>query len=110
MFTTQRLLLRQRYGLHAILVHSIVCTSTNPCVATDTWWSSDPIPFGWFAYHDYPGTFVYVIAAWTTTCPPPCNCPNTPGTAQAPISLASGYTFVEQVDVKISGLGGGLRR
>lgn len=82
--------------------------TTNPCLASTTWWFPDPIPPGWFDYHAYPGTYVYVIATMTAACPPPCNCPKAPSTSGYPISMASGDTFIEEVDIKIPSLGGGL--
>jgi YD repeat-containing protein len=96
--------------------------TTNPCLAKSTWWWPDPIPPGWFYYLTYPGTFVYVIAAMTSGCTPPASSPCTPPggspsgppgsrsspTCTKPISLASGDTFIKQVDVKVPGLGGGL--
>ena len=55
-----------------------------------------------------PGTYTYLIWAWKATCPPvdpPCpHCP----TAGSPISLATGNTYIEQKDIRIPGLGGGL--
>src|SRR5438552_9256337 len=55
------------------------------------------------------------IWAWNATCPPPppCPCSFSPGgppayTAGSPISLATGNTYIEQKDVRIPGLTGGL--
>src|SRR5271166_1407953 len=82
--------------------------TTNPCMATQTWWWPDPVPFGWFYANSYPGTYVYLIGTMTPSCTPPCNCPPSAGTAHKPISLASGDTYIEQTDVRIPGLGGGI--
>ncbi|PYU79254.1 MAG: hypothetical protein DMG50_24465 [Acidobacteria bacterium] len=89
---------------------------SNPCLATTTWWYPDPIPAGWSYYGPYPGTYAYVIWAWKATCPPidpPCPCSGAAGgppplTAGSPISLATGNTFIEQKDIRIPGLAGGL--
>ena len=42
----------------------------------------------------------------TIYCPPPCDCPK--ATAGHPIDLATGDTFIEETDVRIPGLAGGL--
>jgi YD repeat-containing protein len=73
-----------------------------------TWWTPDPIPTGWFYYAPYPGTFVYLIASYTAGCPPIAWCPTCQAPAGAPISLTNGNTYIQESDVKIPGLGGGL--
>ena len=79
------------------------------CTALQTRWAEDgPVPFGWFVYSSYPGTFAYVIA--TMLCGPQSDCHCSAGQAARPISLATGETFIEQRDVNIPGLGGGLSR
>jgi YD repeat-containing protein len=74
------------------------------CMETQSWYFPDPLPFGWYVFQAYPGTYAYLIAA--NTCPPaaPCHC----NTAGQPIALATGETFIDQVDIRIPGLGGGL--
>jgi len=79
--------------------------TSDPCLATTTWWFPLQIPPGWFYYSSYPGTYTYVIAAWKCPVDPPCPCPKTAG---QPISLATGNTYIEQKDIRISGLAGGL--
>jgi YD repeat-containing protein len=82
----------------------------NPCLRTTTWWTGDSIPPGWFPYSAYPGTYVYVIAAYK--CPPPPECPCSssvsPPMGSKPVIIATGDTFIEETDVAIPGLGGGL--
>jgi len=89
--------------------------SNNSCLAITTWWFPLSIPTGWSYYGEYPGTYTYLIWAWNATCPPPppCPCSFSPGgppayTAGSPISLATGNTYIEQKDVRIPGLTGGL--
>jgi YD repeat-containing protein len=82
--------------------------NANPCVVTALWYFPDPVPFGWYFYGPGQGPYSYVIATQTTGCHPPCNCPGSAGTAQSPVSLASGDTYIKQVDVTLPGLGGGL--
>lgn len=89
--------------------------SYNGCLQTQVWYFPDPIPTGWYYYGPYPGTYAYVIAAWSYTCAPPDPgpgpakepCPHCPS-AGKPISLSTGTTYIEQADVKIPGLGSGL--
>lgn len=84
---------------------------SSSCLGTTTWWFPLQIPVGWFYYGPYPGTYTYVIAVWLATCPPLAapieTCPRCPKAA-SPISLATGNTYIEQMDVKIPGLSGGL--
>src|ERR1700674_5514521 len=90
--------------------------SNNSCLAITTWWFPLAIPSGWSYYGSYPGTYTYTIWAWKATCPPvdpPCPCSVAAGgppllTAGNPISLATGNTFIEQKDIRIPGLAGGL--
>ena len=79
----------------------------NNCLATTTWWWGDTRPPGWFIYSGYPGTFVYVIAAYKAECPakPENQCGPT---ASHPVYLCTGDTYIEETDVAIPGLGGGL--
>jgi len=94
---------------------SPAAAQSNPCLTWQTWWPSldGPLPIGWFFFSLYPGTYAISIAANRASCSPADAAPETracPECALAghPISLASGNTFIEQMDVKIPGLGGGL--
>ncbi len=84
---------------------------SNPCLATTVWFYPLAIPTGWAYYGPYPGTYAYLIWAWKATCPPQGGgrepkpkCPH----CGKPISLATGNTYIEQTDVKIPGISGGL--
>jgi YD repeat-containing protein len=101
---------------------------SNSCLNTTTWWivPDGPLPIGWFVYSSYPGTFAILIASWKSSCPPAdappegctgggCSGGGSPGsppagnpTAGRPINLATGNTYIQQTDVKIPGLSGGL--
>jgi YD repeat-containing protein len=84
--------------------------SVDPCIQKILWYFPDPIPFGWSIAGPGQGNYSYMIGAWAciprkgppgetqSKCP---NCAN-------PISLSTGNTYIEQVDLKIPGLGGGL--
>jgi YD repeat-containing protein len=95
--------------------HLPALAQLGPCQASQTWWQilDGPIPLGWYFYSLYPGTFAILIAAQKAGCPPPDAAPETRAcpdcaTAGHPISLATGNTFIEQTDVKVPGLAGGL--
>lgn len=74
------------------------------CMKTMVWYFPDPMPFGYFFVSYDGGTYAYTIGAMTCPPKPQCHC-NTGG---KPIAFATGETFIEQTDVKIPGLGGGL--
>jgi YD repeat-containing protein len=76
----------------------------NNCYATQTLWSIDPMPYGWFFFSAYPGTFAYLAAAMKCPPKPPCHCTD----GGSPISLSTGETFITQTDIRIPGLAGGL--
>jgi YD repeat-containing protein len=77
-----------------------------------SWWPGvDPVPLGWFVCGPYPGTFVAEICVHTarTDCFPPPECPKCPkNEGGSPIIFATGDTYIEENDVSLPGLGGGL--
>jgi len=81
------------------------------CFMPTIWYWPDPIPVGYFVWSPYgQGPYSYYIAAVLAACAPPVpeprsQCPN----CSKPISLASGNTFIEESDVSLPGLGGGLK-
>jgi YD repeat-containing protein len=79
----------------------------NRCVSGMLWYFPDPIPFGFWIEGPGQGPFSYVIAAFTPAChpPPECSCGSTGG---SPIYLATGDTFIQETDLSLPGLGGGL--
>lgn len=55
----------------------------------------------------------YWLECWMSSCPPPRWCPNCNGnkggaSGGAPINLTNGNTYIQEMDVRIPGLGGGL--
>jgi len=55
----------------------------------------------------------YWLECWTSSCPPPRWCPDCngnkgAGSIGAPINITNGNTYIQQRDVRIPGLGGGL--
>ena len=106
--------------LQCVLSLPAAAQSTNPCVATQTWWAANgSAPIGWDFFSSYPGTYAIVIYAMKASCqsagaPSEAgHCPTCDGriipTAGEPISLASGNTYIQETDVNIPGLSGGLR-
>jgi YD repeat-containing protein len=63
---------------HCVSTPIASAQNSNSCLKTTTWWMGDAIPPGWFFFSNYPGTFVYVIAAHSALCSagasgsPPC--------------------------------------
>lgn len=71
-----------------------------------------PIPAGWFFISLGAGPWFVEIGSYTAGCPaPPSWCP-TCGKGQAaassPINLSNGNTYIQQMDIRVPGLGNGL--
>jgi YD repeat-containing protein len=90
-----------------VLSPGAAAQSNNSCLAITTWWFPLSIPVGWSYFGPYPGTYTYLIWAFNTSCAPPDSCSHCPS-GGSPISLATGNTYIEQKDVRIPGLAGGL--
>lgn len=95
-------------GLQCLFATGANAQGANPCLAISTWWFPDPIPFGWYYFAPYPAPFVYLIASNNTSCAPPSEDHECKACAGSPILLADGDTFIEQTDLVLPGLGGGL--
>jgi YD repeat-containing protein len=103
-----------------VLILGVLCCVVSPgaaaqvppgCKAITDWQYPNPIPIGWSYYGPYPGTLAYAIWAWKAICPAPgarietrTDCPN----CSNPVSLTTGNTYIEETDIRIPGLGGGL--
>lgn len=74
------------------------------------YWSGDTVPPG--SIRDIPGEGPFSFFCRTNTnCPPPSFCPTCGkggATGGQPINLTNGNTYIQETDVKIPGLGGGL--
>jgi YD repeat-containing protein len=82
--------------------------SNNPCILNfNYWWFTGPIPLGATCYT---GPVWFFTPCTVPTCPPPPEClacqPS--GDGGHPISLATGNTYIQQKDLSIPGLSGGL--
>ena len=92
--------------------------TSDPCLVPPiTWWFLTPIPPGWWPIPGSSGWFFYLIttnkAAPGCAPPPECPCSTSPGApappkAGSPVYLATGDVYVEQIDVSLPGLSGGL--
>jgi len=85
------------------------------CLANEIWYFPDPVPFGWTILGPAQGPFSFIIGTWSFLCvppraPSPCHhgSASAANTAGNPIALCSGNTFIDETDIKIPGLGGGL--
>lgn len=86
----------------AIYSFSSGCQPPLPPGATNCWTSG---PFSLVC--QIPGQCPPPTAAEETTCDPCASAKGRPS-AGAPISLATGNTYIQQTDIRIPGLGGGL--
>lgn len=97
--------------LQCVLCGPSEAQSCGGKLATQRWDWPNPIPAGWFYFLPYPAPFSYLIASWTASCPPPSYCPTCGKgvpTASNPINLTNGNTYIQETDVRLPGLGGGL--
>lgn len=82
----------------------------NSCFQMSIYWVGDPIPPG--SDCGYPGEGPFTFFCRTNVnCPPPSWCPTCGkgGAAAAnPINLTNGNTYIQETDISIPGLGGGL--
>lgn len=84
----------------------------NPCFASTIWYFPDPLPFGWWIAGPGQGPYSYIISAMTTLCVPSPECPCSATTpvpqGGKPIFFGNGDTVIEDTDISLPGLGGGL--
>jgi YD repeat-containing protein len=84
--------------------------SSNNCQSSSSFWFGDPIPAGWTCGTGQ-GPFMLVCTGpsgcgTTSWCP---TCRDGVATASQPINLTNGNTYIQQNDVNLPGLGGGLK-
>lgn len=95
-------------GLHA---HPAAAQQCSSSWATTLFWWGDTVPPG-SVCGPGPGNFMFVCSVPTTTCPPPLvwcpTCGKFIAAAGAPINLTNGNVYIQESDVKVPGLGGGL--
>lgn len=117
-----------------MLLHALVSTNadaqTQNCTVGHLYFFGDPQLPGSYGCSGYPGTFQYVCLINTSQCSPPaafsenpCPCspsfggpgggPGGPGgapppTGGKPISLSTGDTVIDDLDITLPGLAGGL--
>jgi YD repeat-containing protein len=99
--------------LHCVASAPVAAQTCSPGLKTMIWWWGLLIPDGWFYYSPDIEWGAFQIATWGGDCPPPVFCPtcNSGPNQNAngkPINLTSGNTYVQQMDVKLPGLGNSL--
>lgn len=93
---------------HGVASSPSAAQTADPCVLQNAWaFGEGPWPFGWWYFASLPGPFSYLIAAYKATCHPQPECSTCPAGGN-PIFLTNGDTYVEDKDVSVPGLGGGL--
>jgi YD repeat-containing protein len=103
--------------LQGILDAGLAAQSPGSClhVSSSLWFLGDPIPAG-LVCGPGEGPFSTMCIGYTNSCPPARDCPtcNSGGSSGnvpvggAPINLTTGNTYIQETDVKLPGLGGGL--
>jgi YD repeat-containing protein len=96
-------------ALQCVFGRGVAAQSGNSCITTETEWAGD-CPAGSTATPG-PGLFLVACTGPSPNCASPTvlgenhpKCPN----CGSPISLADGNTYIEQTDVRLPGLSGGL--
>jgi YD repeat-containing protein len=87
--------------------------SGSNCTASNSFWLGDPIPPSWTCVTGE-GPFMLLCTGPAATCNanawcPTCNSQTPTPTGGAPINLTNGNTYIQQTDVSLPGLGGGLK-
>jgi YD repeat-containing protein len=96
--------------LQCLLSAGAVGQSGNSCIQTNSFWFTDPIPAGWSCVTGE-GPFMLLCTGPSATCSATAWCPtcnaNVPVAASS-INLTNGNTYIQQADISLPGLGGGL--
>jgi YD repeat-containing protein len=85
------------------------------CTGLAIWYFPDPIPPGWNCSLPGQGPYSMLCVVPNGNCPPVSFCPtcgsgagNSVPSAGSPINLTNGNTYIQEMDLKVPGLGGGL--
>lgn len=84
----------------------------NTCQALEIWYWPEPVPSGWVCNLPGEGPFFMLCVAPSANCPPMVWCPQCGKFVPVgghPINLTNGNTYIQQRDITIPGLGGGLK-
>jgi len=89
----------------------VLLAQTPSCTGLAIWYFPDPIPAGWNCNLPGQGPYSMLCTVPNGSCPPVAWCP-TCGKfvpiSGSPINLTNGNTYIQQMDLKVPGLGGGL--
>lgn len=80
------------------------CTSWTYAI----WYWPDTVPNGWICDIPGQGPYSMLCRVPANQCRPVATCPTCGVQAGSPINLTTGNTFIQQTDVRVPGLGGGL--
>ena len=97
--------------LHCLLSVGAMGQSPSNCIASSSFWFGDPIPAGWTCGVGQ-GPFMLVCTGPSSACGAHVWCPTCGQyvpVASLPVNLTNGNTYIQQTDVSIPGLGGGLK-
>jgi YD repeat-containing protein len=84
---------------------------STSCTGLAMWWFPDPIPLGWICNLPGEGPYSMMCIVPNGNCPPISWCPTCGkyiASAGHPINLTNGNTYIQEMDLKVPGLGGGL--
>jgi len=89
-------------GMHA---------QSTSCTGMAIWYFPDAIPSGWVCTQPGQGPYSMMCVVPNGNCPPVYWCPTCGKwvvSAGQPINLTNGNTYIQEMDVRLPGLGGGL--
>lgn len=89
----------------------ILFAQSASCTGFAIWYFPDPIPTGWICNLPGQGPYSMLCVVPNGNCSPVAWCPTCGkggASAGSPINLTNGNTYIQQMDLKVPGLGGGL--
>src|SRR6266853_2949 len=93
---------------------AFICVSfaqSTSCTGLGIWYFPDAIPNGWICNLPGQGPYSMMCVVPNGNCPPVYWCPTCGkfvASAGSPINLTNGNTYIQEMDLKVPGLGGGL--
>jgi YD repeat-containing protein len=94
-----------------LIAGSHTLAQTNPCIATNLFFWGDTIPAGWVCGPGE-GPFSMLCSGPTSSCVTKMSwcptCGQWVAVAGQPINLTNGNTYIQETDVRLPGLGGGI--
>jgi YD repeat-containing protein len=84
---------------------------STSCTGLAIWYFPNPIPNGWICNLPGQGPYSMMCVVPNGNCPPVYWCPTCGkfiASAGSPVNLTNGNTYIQEMDVRLPGLGGGL--